>query len=298
MNAKQYIREVLERSCLPKAERKKIKKDLEIEVFSALERGENMEEIIERMGSPEEVAAGLFENFIEIPARPFREYKSKKTLFGLPLVHIIRGSYAPSVQNTRSVSTRGFNVGGRYRNTGFSLPTARGIFAFGPKAKGVFAVGNLSAGFISIGNVSTGILSIGNLSAGLFSIANVSLGLLISFGNVAAGLLSAGNLSVGYAAAGNLALGEYALGNKAVGTFIFSITNLPAQFEQIKLFFSEMDAGAPVGIFYSIVREALEIIMNPVAVMPIAIISGIVLAVVVVTLCIAPKKLLNESDYN
>ena len=296
MNAKQYIREVLERSCLPKAERKRIKKDLEMEVYSAIERGENIEEIIERMGKPDEVAAGLFENFIEIPTRPFREYKSKKTLFGLPLVHIIRGNYAPSVPNSRLVNTRGFNVGGRYGNTGFGLPAARGIFAFGPKAKGVFAVGNLSAGLISIGNVSTGILSIGNLSAGLFSIANVSLGLLIGLGNVVVGLLSAGNLSVGYAAAGNLALGEYAVGNKAVGTIKFSITNLSAQFEQIKLFFSEMDASPPISTFYGIVEKALETFINPTAMIPIAIIVGIVLTIIVTTLCIVPKRLLNRND--
>lgn len=294
MNQKQYIREIIQRSCLPTEERKRLKSDLENEINTAVERGESIEQIIQRMGEPDKVAAALYENFADITARPFREYKSEKTLFGLPLVHIIRANYAPSVPPFRTVSIRGFNVGGRYGSS-FGLPTARGIFAFGPKAKGVIAVGNFAAGFISIGNISTGILSIGNLSAGLFSIGNIALALLMTMGNFAAGLLSVGNMALGYATAGNLALGQYAVGNEAAGASAFSISNLIVHFEELKIFLAGLDAPAPVKAFYSMIEKISEILIDPISALPLAITLLAIVACVILLLWIIPKRLLNRN---
>ena len=294
MKQKQYVREIIQRSCLPRAERKRLKNDLNNDINTALERGESMERIIKRMGDPDDVAAGLYENFADITVRPFREYKSKRTLFGLPLLNIIQPSYASAVPNLRIASARIVNAGGRYSTLG--LPTARGIFAFGPKAKGFFAFGNLSVGFISIGNLSTGIISIGNLSVGLFSIGNIALALLITLGNMAVGLLSAGNMALGYAAAGNLALGEYAIGNEAAGAFAFSISNLSAQLEQIKSFFAGLDAPASVKAFFGIVETALEILNDPIIAIPLIITSCFVSMMIIISLYIIPKKLVDRNS--
>lgn len=296
MNAKQYIKEIIQRACLPAAERKWLKTDLENEISSAMERGESIEQIMERMGDPDEVAAELYENFAVNPARPFREYKSKRTLFGLPLVHIIRSNYTAAVPHIRVAGARVVNIGGRYNNLSYyKLPAAHGVFAFGPKAKGIIAVGNLSAGIIAVGNLSAGIISIGNLSAGLLTIGNIALAFLFALGNIAAGLLSAGNMAFGYAAAGNMALGNFAIGNSTDGVFVFTISNLSAQFENIKMFFARLDAPAPIKAFFGIVEKFLDILNNPYPALPIIIaIASIILIAVILISIIVPYRLLKR----
>lgn len=294
MNAKKYVREIIQRSCLPSGKRRKLKFDLESEINSRLERGETIEEIIERMGDPDTIAAELYENFTGMTERPFLEYKSERTLFGLPLVHIIRTNYAAPVPHFRTFGLRGINVGGRYGRIQYNqgLPAARGVFAFGPKAKGIIAVGNFSTGFISIGNITAGIFSIGNLSAGLFSIGNFSLAPLISLGNFAAGALSAANAALGYAAAGNLALGKFAIGNEVKGAFTFSVSNLYDQFEAIKSFISRLEAPVPVKAFFGFIERVCEIIIDPISEMPFHIAFSLILLAVILILCIVPNKLL------
>ncbi|MDR0294459.1 MAG: hypothetical protein LBH95_09965 [Oscillospiraceae bacterium] len=295
MNRKQYVKEIVQRSCLPAAERKRLKGDLNHEIDTALERGESMERIIKRMGDPDCIAAELYANHTDTAARPFREYKSEKTLFGLPLVHIIRPDFTPSVPHVRTASARALNTGGRHSYQGAGLPAARGVFAFGPKATGVFAFGNFASGFIAIGNISAGILSVGNISAGLFSIGNVALALLFAMGNLAAGLLSLGNLALGYAAAGNLAVGEYAVGNETAGTFTFAIRNLTEQFEEVRAFLAGLNAPAPVKWFYGLAEKVFEIIIDPSSAIPLYIALFIVLLCLILLLYIVPHKLLSKN---
>lgn len=118
------------------------------------------------------------------------EYTSKKTVKGIPLVHI--------------------NIGmGR---------KAKGIIAIGLAAKGVVSIGFTSMGIISLGFASLGIFSFGLaalgiiaaavLAAGIVSAGAISLG-FISFGAIALGAVSAGGLAVGQIAAGGLAIGKY-----------------------------------------------------------------------------------------
>jgi hypothetical protein len=246
------------------------------------------------MGDPDTIAAELYENFTGMTERPFLEYKSERTLFGLPLVHIIRTNYAAPVPYVRTFGARGINAGGRYGRIqyNYGLPAARGVFALGPKAKGIIAVGNFSTGFISIGNITAGIISIGNISAGLFSIGNISLAPLISLGNFAAGALSAANAALGYAAAGNLALGKFAIGNEVKGAFTFSVSNLYDQFEAIKSFISRLEAPAPVKAFFGFIEKVCGIIINPVSAAPFLIIISSLLLAVILILCIVPNKLL------
>lgn len=295
MNKKQYINEIVQRSCLPTAERRRLKADLESEINAAIERGEYIEQIIERMGDPDKIAAEIYENCADSSVRPFREYKSEVTVFGLPLVHIIRPNYRLSVPQVRAFGARGINVGGRYGNF-HELPTARGFFAFGPKAKGVFAVGNLSAGFISIGNITAGFFSIGNISAGLFSIGNIALALLLVLGNLAAGPLAAGNLAVGYAAAGNVAVGQYAVGNEVAGTFTFLITNFAAQFAEMKAYLAALAMPSPVRLFYSTMESIAETLLDPAQTLSFIVALLAVVTFFTLLILLVPHRLLNACN--
>jgi len=105
------------------------------------------------------------------------QYKSRKTIAGLPLVHI---------------------------NTGPGLR----------HAKGIIAIGNISTGVISIGAVSIGLISIGAVSIGIGAFAALAIGLL-ACGGISFGLIAAGGIATGYLAVGGLARGIYAVGGYA-----------------------------------------------------------------------------------
>ena len=151
--------------------------------------------------------------------KPKFEYKSEKTLFGVPLVHI---------------------------NIGFGFRKARGIIAIGNISSGIISVGICSAGVISLGVFSLGLLSLGALALGLISIGGLSVGAL-AFGGLAIGLISVGGLSIGafsvggFAKASEIALGGYAnghiaIGDVAKGDFAFSNFNelKASDFENIR----------------------------------------------------------------
>lgn len=123
------------------------------------------------------------------------EYKSKRTLWGMPLIHI------------------------NLRDRGFCR--ARGVIAIGNIATGIVAVGSISAGVLSFGCISAGILSLGALALGLLSIGGISMGLL-ALGGIAIGLLSIGGVSIGIYAAGGCAIGtKIAAGDYARAPVIF-----------------------------------------------------------------------------
>ncbi len=131
------------------------------------------------------------------PERWHYEYKSKRTLFGLPLVHV---------------------------NVGHGDHWARGIIAVGDIATGVVALGGVAAGLFTLGGVSLGLLlALGALSIGTVSIGGVAIGLIV-LGGVAMGWLSIGGVGVGVYAAGGIvgaskvAVGSIATGALAIGT--------------------------------------------------------------------------------
>jgi hypothetical protein len=108
------------------------------------------------------------------------EYKSSRTLFGLPLIHIV---YGPGPNG--------------------SLKPARGFIAIGNIAFGVVALGGFSAGIISIGGISLGLISLGGLA----------LGILGGLGGVATGYVAFGGIAIGVYAVGGLAVGIHTLYN-------------------------------------------------------------------------------------
>jgi hypothetical protein len=116
------------------------------------------------------------------------DYRSKKKLFGLPLLHVCSGSDP---------------VTGKKR-------IARGIIAVGDVAQGVVAFGGLAMGGLTFGGLSLGVLNCGGVCFGL-----------LSFGGVAIGLLGAyGGLAIGTFAFGGFAVGIWAWGGGAVGLHV------------------------------------------------------------------------------
>lgn len=112
--------------------------------------------------------------------RWYYEYKSRRTVRGLPLIHI--------------------NIG------------------WGRRAHGVIAIGLLSRGILSLGVCSLGVLSLGVCSLGLISLGAFALG-LAALGSIAAGAVAVGAIAVGLLAIGALAVGLVSVGALAVGHF-------------------------------------------------------------------------------
>lgn len=123
----------------------------------------------------------------------FRDRKSKKTLFGMPLWHIGK--------NARGFVAIGMN--------------ARGIISIGLRAKGVVSVGLLSMGLFSFGLFSLGLLSIGLVALGILTAGCFSVG-MFSAGAISLGIISVGAISIGDFSVGALSIGKYfAMGDNA-----------------------------------------------------------------------------------
>jgi tRNA A-37 threonylcarbamoyl transferase component Bud32 len=124
---------------------------------------------------------------------PF-EYKSKRMLCGLPLLHI---------------------VGGRDPVTG-KVRTAHGFFALGDKARGVFALGGIAHGYFACGGIATGLVTFGGLSLGLISIGGLAIGLLLACGGLSIGTLATGGLALGYHGCGGVVMAWHGMGGLVI----------------------------------------------------------------------------------
>ncbi len=109
------------------------------------------------------------------------EYKSERTLFGLPLVHI-------------NLSQRGLTW-----------------------ARGIIAIGNVATGVVAVGCFAAGIFSLGALCLGVLALAGMALG-LVAMGGIGVGLIALGGCALGYLAIGGTAVGVYAAGGAAVAS--------------------------------------------------------------------------------
>lgn len=125
------------------------------------------------------------------------EYRSRRTLFGLPLVHIHLG-------RGRSVAT--------------------GILAIGNVARGAVAIGSVSAGLIAVGGVSAGLLfSLGGLAVGFLALGGLAVGYL-ALGGLAVGIYALGGAAIAAnVAAGGAAVGPIAIGDAAIGEVPFDV---------------------------------------------------------------------------
>ena len=107
------------------------------------------------------------------------EYKSERTLWGLPLVHI-------HLKNNSLV-----------------------------RAKGIIAVGNVAVGLVSAGIFSVGVLSFGVLALGVLALGCPAAGVL-SAGGIAAGVVAASQIALGGVAEAPLAIGRAVQGRTAI----------------------------------------------------------------------------------
>ena len=88
MNQKTYIQKVYRQLRCTKAKKREIAKQLESDISSAIENGENMEQICERMGSPQEVAADFNENLSEEEKKKAKRNK-RITIAGIIIVVVL-----------------------------------------------------------------------------------------------------------------------------------------------------------------------------------------------------------------
>lgn len=124
------------------------------------------------------------------------EYRSKRTLWGLPLVHI-------------NLQDRG-------------LCRAKGIIAIGNVATGLVAIGGFSAGLLSVGGLGIGLLALGGITVGAAAAGGLAFGLLAALGGCAFSLGAAlGGCAVSrFVAVGGAAVGQYAGGAAAFGSLL------------------------------------------------------------------------------
>jgi serine/threonine-protein kinase len=155
----------------------------------------------DRFQSAAEVADlfGLYSATLDAPSRMLPhlrqlvgfEYRSRRTLWGLPLVHVATG-WDPET--------------GRKR-------IARGIIAVGEIAVGLVAVGGVTCGGLAIGGGACGAMAMGGGALGLVAIGGVAIGILLAFGGLAIGLVAVGGVAIGYYAYGGWVTGVHALSN-------------------------------------------------------------------------------------
>ncbi|MCK9614641.1 MAG: hypothetical protein M0R48_03950 [Candidatus Omnitrophica bacterium] len=107
------------------------------------------------------------------------EWRSKLTLFGLPLVHIALGLNS---------------------NTGKLLI-----------AKGIIAIGIFGIGVISITMVGMGVIALGQFSLGIIAIAQFAIGILFGLGQFATGLTAIGQFAFGKYVLAQFGYGKYVL---------------------------------------------------------------------------------------
>ena len=172
MNEEKYLNDVLKHLETDKKTRSRIREDL-LQRIDMAEENDPFFDVVDEIGHPLEVAnefnenLDVLENYTGTIGMSFslkiQEYKSKRTLFGLPLLHI--------------------NRGGRYQNR---------------TAKGIVAIGDISIGVISIGGVAFGGVTIGGVSIGLVSLGGVAIG-AIAIGGVAIGGIALGAVAIGFA---------------------------------------------------------------------------------------------------
>lgn len=139
----------------------------------------------------EKTPRGVWRRYMYSSGASFGEYKSNRTLFGLPLVHY---TYGKCPETGRRI-------------------VAKGIFAVGKVALGIIAIGHASFGIIAIGQLAISLLlGLGQATTGMIAIGQLALG--IAFG--------LGQFSTGAIAIGQFAFGKYVLAQIGFGQHVWS----------------------------------------------------------------------------
>ncbi len=101
------------------------------------------------------------------------EYRSKRTIWGIPLIHVASGA-----------------------NDGKGMAIARGVIAIGDTAIGLIAIGGFAFGGFTVGGGTVGVVSLSGISAGL----------LLAIGGIAFGGFAIGSIAFGVVANGVIPL--------------------------------------------------------------------------------------------
>lgn len=151
----------------------------------------------------------------------FRERKSSKMVFGMPLWHIGKNA-------------KGFFAVGA---------NASGVFAIGLKSKGIVSMGLLSFGVVSTGVVSLGVLAGGAFALGAFAFGAIVAG-IVAAGAIAFGMLSVGAISIGEISLGALSVGKYfAMGDNARAMIAIGDTEAVGSIYQTTNYIHGLDCG-------------------------------------------------------
>lgn len=103
------------------------------------------------------------------------EYKSEKTLFGWPLVHVAFG-----------------------RDSNGKMRVARGVIAVGQFGIGAITVAQFGVGLIAgLGQFVVAPIAVGQIAGGLVAVGQFAIGLLFGAGMVATGLVAKGMVALG-----------------------------------------------------------------------------------------------------
>jgi transcriptional regulator with XRE-family HTH domain len=111
------------------------------------------------------------------------EFKSKKRIFGMPLVHV--------------------NIG-----LGFYV------------AKGFISIGMISMGIVSISLISLGVLALGVVGIGAAALGAFALGLLLAVGAIALGTVAIGAIAVGFFTIGAVSIGYFSFGALSIAKYL------------------------------------------------------------------------------
>jgi tRNA A-37 threonylcarbamoyl transferase component Bud32 len=133
-----------------------------------------------------------------------RDYRSKRTVFGLPLVHVA---------------------------SGIDPLTGRGRVA-----KGIIAIGDSAVGLIAIGGQALGGLAFGGLAVGLVSFGGLAVSLFLAIGGMALGGCAFGGLAIGVIGVGGGALGLYSFGGAAWGLHALGANSTTEDPEALRFF--------------------------------------------------------------
>lgn len=157
------------------------------------------------MGNPQDVADEFRENLgIEDKYCRYNcwgasnfEYISKRTVFGIPLVHV----------------------------NGRSFGVAKGIIAIGTISVGVISIGAISAGLISVGALAFGLLMAfgGGAASGILSAGGFAVSIIVSIGGFAAAkCFAAGGFAAADIAVGGITKGIVGIFRESgTGTYLF-----------------------------------------------------------------------------
>lgn len=153
----------------------------------------------------------------DAPRRYRYEFRSKKTLWGLPLIHIASG-HPDSKQ----------------------VALARGIIAIGDAAIGLVAIGGFAFGGFAIGGMSLGAISISGFAVALF----------LAIGGVAIGGFSIGSLALGIVATGVLPLAALEVSEStmrwlSVGAWALTTTVVTATVASLLIWWSDSSQRGP-----------------------------------------------------